>query len=340
MRRLALALVPRPGPDGVSRARGRDAAHVRRPSRMAPSSRACRRSRICSPRRRPRASRSSSTSTRRGAAPAGCSSATSFPKEEVVAALKAFVCARYDAQDGEGIDVASRYAVRGYPTLVVVDAEGEEIDRIIGYHALTAFVAEAQRIARGENTLPALMKALAANPDDFAALLALARRERNSDEAAAAKPLRAACSRAPRARTPRRWPRRCSRSPRSAVGRAVARRWRRTQKQRPSTWRRSSRTTPSPRPRGRPAACSCVPHARAARGAGVEPAVESPGAGAEGRARAGGRAGGRAARLRLAPGPGRRSDEEVGVGRREGRPGAERGRLGGVPPEDLAEGRA
>jgi thiol-disulfide isomerase/thioredoxin len=119
-----------------------------------------------------------------------------LPQAEVVAALKPFVCARYDAQDGEGIEVAARYSVRLYPTLVVVDAEGEEVDRFVGYHEPKAFVAEVQRIARGEGTLPVLLKALEANPDDFGALLALARRERNTDEAAAAKLLERVLARA------------------------------------------------------------------------------------------------------------------------------------------------
>ena len=96
---------------------------------------------------------------------------------EAATALGAFVCARLDAEVGEGKELARRYAVSVLPTLVVVDADGSEVDRIVEYVPLERLVAEVERIAKGEGTLPALRKAVEASPGDFRAALTLARRE-------------------------------------------------------------------------------------------------------------------------------------------------------------------
>jgi thiol-disulfide isomerase/thioredoxin len=119
-----------------------------------------------------------------------------FPKPEVVEALAAFVCARYDAEKDEGVEVARRYGVDAYPTLLVLDADGAEVDRILGFRPVKGFLAEVERIRRGEGTLPALRRALETDPDDFAAAIALARREAASDEAAARRRLEGVLARA------------------------------------------------------------------------------------------------------------------------------------------------
>lgn len=119
-----------------------------------------------------------------------------FPEPEVIAALSAFVCAHIDAEKGEGPDLAKRYDVHGFPTLVIVDADGAEIDRLVGYSAPAAFVSEVQRIASGRGTLPALRKAVEADPENLSAAVALARREARSDRAQAERRLESVRSRA------------------------------------------------------------------------------------------------------------------------------------------------
>lgn len=42
------------------------------------------------------------------------------------------VCYKIDAEKGEGIDLANKYNVRAYPSVVFVDASGNEIERKIG----------------------------------------------------------------------------------------------------------------------------------------------------------------------------------------------------------------
>jgi thiol-disulfide isomerase/thioredoxin len=79
-----------------------------------------------------------------------------------------------DAEKGEGIELAKRYAAHGFPTLVVVDAAGDEVDRIVGYLPGEKFLTEIARIRSGEGTLPALKAKVAASPDDAEAVLAYA----------------------------------------------------------------------------------------------------------------------------------------------------------------------
>lgn len=114
-----------------------------------------------------------------------------FSKPEVAAAMTGFVCVHVDAEKGEGIGLASRYGARGFPTMVVVDDAGEEVDRIVGYVPPEKFVPEIRRIERGERTLKALKKAVAANPRDLAAALDLADKLVEADAPAAERVLRA-----------------------------------------------------------------------------------------------------------------------------------------------------
>src|SRR5262245_12640898 len=88
--------------------------------------------------------------------------------------MKAFVNVKIDAEKGEGPDLAKRYGAHAFPTLVIVDAEGEEIDRIVGYRPPEPFLKEIARIQSGEGTLAALKKAYAAKPDDVDAGVVLA----------------------------------------------------------------------------------------------------------------------------------------------------------------------
>ena len=45
---------------------------------------------------------------------------------------KTFVNAKFDAEKGEGIDVAKKYGVRAYPTFLILDKDGTEVGRIVG----------------------------------------------------------------------------------------------------------------------------------------------------------------------------------------------------------------
>lgn len=110
-----------------------------------------------------------------------------FSDARVAAALDGFVLARYDAETEGGRGVAQRYRVRGFPTLVVVDAAGQEVDRLVGFSPPETFLAETERIRAGEATLPVLAAAHAKAPGDPAAAIAYAKKlARAGDPAAAA----------------------------------------------------------------------------------------------------------------------------------------------------------
>ncbi|MCE9637568.1 MAG: thioredoxin fold domain-containing protein [Planctomycetes bacterium] len=86
-----------------------------------------------------------------------------FGQASVGELMNGFVNVYIDAEKGEGIELAKKYAASGFPTLVVMDADGGEIDRIVGYMAPAAFTTEIKRIQSGVGTLAALRKAFDAS---------------------------------------------------------------------------------------------------------------------------------------------------------------------------------
>lgn len=97
-----------------------------------------------------------------------------FSQASVGEVMKGFVNVTLDAEKGEGPELAKRFGIDGYPVMVVVDAAGEEVDRIVGYLPPEEFTEEAQRILRGEGTIPSLRRKVAESPDDIEAGIALA----------------------------------------------------------------------------------------------------------------------------------------------------------------------
>ncbi len=57
-----------------------------------------------------------------------------FTDERVASALNTqFVCTKVEMETGEGIDLAMKYGVRGFPTFLVFDGDGNIVYRITGY---------------------------------------------------------------------------------------------------------------------------------------------------------------------------------------------------------------
>lgn len=94
---------------------------------------------------------------------------------------------RIDAEKGEGVDLAKKYNVRGYPTTVFVNPEGEEIDRIVGYLPTDEFLQELKRINEGKNTYSSLREKAMESPENIEVLKAFAgkieQRNQQSDKA-------------------------------------------------------------------------------------------------------------------------------------------------------------
>jgi thioredoxin-related protein len=76
---------------------------------------------------------------------------------------------KVDAEKGEGIELAKKYAVNGYPTIVFVDGKGDEVDRIVGYIPAKDFLKKIKEFNEGVNTYGSITKVLKKNPDDVKA---------------------------------------------------------------------------------------------------------------------------------------------------------------------------
>jgi len=71
------------------------------------------------------------------------------------------------ADSTEGKALIEHYNIFGFPSIVFVDSDSIEIDRIIGYLPPEEFLTEIQRIQRGENTIQDYIKKTSQNPNDF-----------------------------------------------------------------------------------------------------------------------------------------------------------------------------
>jgi thioredoxin-related protein len=93
---------------------------------------------------------------------------------------------KVDAEKGEGIELAKKYGVVGYPTILFVDGDGNEVDRIYGYYPAKDFLETIKNYSNRVKTLPSLQAAVKESPNDVAANYMLAEKLLNvgkSDEA-------------------------------------------------------------------------------------------------------------------------------------------------------------
>jgi thioredoxin-related protein/tetratricopeptide (TPR) repeat protein len=91
-----------------------------------------------------------------------------FSDQQVRQQLGELVVVKLDAER-EGRELAKRYGVESYPTLVFTDPDGEEIDRIVGFLPPGDFISETERIRSGDTFLACLAR-LDENPADAQAI--------------------------------------------------------------------------------------------------------------------------------------------------------------------------
>jgi len=77
-----------------------------------------------------------------------------------------FIPFKIDAEKGDGIPLAKKHGVRAFPTILVVSAEGDEVDRIIGYAPPDKFLQSLDDICAGKNTIGAVKALLQERPTD------------------------------------------------------------------------------------------------------------------------------------------------------------------------------
>lgn len=100
-----------------------------------------------------------------------------FNRDDVSDALGNAITVRIDGEKGEGPELVKRYHVVGYPTILFLAPDGQEIDRIFGFLEAEAFKATATDYRQGRQTIAALEKKLADNPRDHALRYEVVRRK-------------------------------------------------------------------------------------------------------------------------------------------------------------------
>jgi len=76
---------------------------------------------------------------------------------------------KIDAEKGEGVAFREKYKVEGYPTILFLDANGNEIDRIVGYSPVAQFKVYMIDYSKGVNTFKDLTAKLEKDPNDLEA---------------------------------------------------------------------------------------------------------------------------------------------------------------------------
>ena len=87
-----------------------------------------------------------------------------------------FISLKIDAEKGSGPKQKEKYRVRGYPTIIILDNSGSELDRIVGYLPPEDFLKELNRIKDGTNTLSDLQLKYSKNSDDITIQIDLAKK--------------------------------------------------------------------------------------------------------------------------------------------------------------------
>ncbi len=90
-----------------------------------------------------------------------------FPRDEVARTMSAgYVALRVDGELGEGLELVNRYHVAGFPTLLVLDARGAEIERLMGASSPSELVRALGHFREGKGGLAELERELARAPTD------------------------------------------------------------------------------------------------------------------------------------------------------------------------------
>jgi thioredoxin-related protein len=81
---------------------------------------------------------------------------TVFPEKTVADFYnKQFVNLKLDMEKGEGPEVAQRYGINAYPTLLFLDGNGQLVHKALGFHDVAAFLEVGKTAMGGDNALSA-----------------------------------------------------------------------------------------------------------------------------------------------------------------------------------------
>ena len=85
-----------------------------------------------------------------------------------------FVAIKIDGEKGDGPEFVKKMRVQGYPTVIVFDADGYEVDRIMGFNGKKRWMDILRDYTQGINTTAYWREKLEQNPNDEQALIVLA----------------------------------------------------------------------------------------------------------------------------------------------------------------------
>ncbi|MFN0009998.1 MAG: thioredoxin family protein [Planctomycetota bacterium] len=97
-----------------------------------------------------------------------------FSNDSVVAEMKDILCLSIDAESESGAPIAKKFAVRGFPALILLGPDGKAEDSIGGYLKPDDFKRAIQRVRSGEGTVSGFRKKIAADPSNMDLRLQLA----------------------------------------------------------------------------------------------------------------------------------------------------------------------
>ncbi len=88
-----------------------------------------------------------------------------FPAPQVVELSKSLVAVKLDAEK-EGLALAEKHGVNGFPTILFLRPDGTEFSRLVGYKPAAPFAADMTDIISAHSSSKTIAARLAANPDD------------------------------------------------------------------------------------------------------------------------------------------------------------------------------
>ena len=101
--------------------------------------------------------------------------ADTYPAPDVVKQSENFIPIKLNAEkDADGIRLAKKFKVTGYPTVLFIDADENMAFKIVGYEPAKPFAASMAQAATIRQDRAKFEAALKANPNDFDALVGMA----------------------------------------------------------------------------------------------------------------------------------------------------------------------
>ncbi|MGH7726358.1 MAG: tetratricopeptide repeat protein [Candidatus Eiseniibacteriota bacterium] len=91
-------------------------------------------------------------------------------------ASKYYLSRKVDGEKGEGIGIAQRFNVNSYPTLLIVDGDGKEQNRAVGFRQAKQFAKILDDTRSGRGTIAGLEKMIAGGKDTYENRIALAQK--------------------------------------------------------------------------------------------------------------------------------------------------------------------